>query len=151
MTARIPLAILLAVTATCIFAETTSPASGDVVYARDLESGTRIVGLLGLPLGELTSITARFVESGSKEDPLLVEVSEVEGRRLAARIAMSFSVWQWGNLANERFQKNADFRLRVYETGGMAGVPVEAMKETTFVPTVSWGFRTSLVLLYEEK
>lgn len=149
MKGRMIVAIALAVTAAAVFAE--DPAQGAVVYARDLESGTRIVGLLGVPLGELSSITARFVESRSKEEPLLAEVSEIDGRKLPARIAMSFSVWQWGNLANDRLPRNVDLHLRVYETGGMAGVPIEAMKETTFVQAVSWGFRTSLVLLYEEK
>jgi hypothetical protein len=62
-----------------------------------------------------------------------------------------FSVSQWGNLSNRTLPFNKVLSLRVYETGGMVGIPQMAMKETVYVETVGWSFRTSIVVLYEEQ
>jgi len=76
---------------------------------------------------------------------------QVGDRKLTKPIKLMFSVWQWGNLASGPMPLNEEMVLRVYETGGMVGVPESAMKETTYVTSVGWGFRTYLVVLYEEK
>ena len=122
-------------------------ASSSSISARELESGTQIVGLLGLPLGELASVKAQVVLVGAKGDDRRVRVLEVDGRLLPAPIVMKFSVWQWGNIANEEMPTDRILKLRVYETGGMVGVPVDAMRETVFVQTEGWAFATSLVLV----
>jgi len=120
------------------------------VYAADLETGTQIIGLLGLPLGELASVTARIVVSSSKSVDRYVEVSEINGRRLSKPIEMEFTIWQWGGLSNKELPLGQRLRLRVYETGGMVGVPRAAMEETVTVATVAWKFQTSLVVLYQQ-
>jgi hypothetical protein len=133
-----------------LFAEgATVPPKG--ISAHDLENGTNIIGVLGLPLGELASIKARIVGSDSKAADQYIEVFEIGKSKLSKPIQFIFDVWQWGNLSNKSLPINQELSLRVYETGGMVGVPEAAMKETTYVTTVGWAFRTSLVILYEEK
>ncbi len=125
--------------------------SSRTVLASDLEGGMQIIGHLGIPLGELASIKAKVVPSESKEADQYLEVLEVNDGLLSTPMRFSFSVWQWGNLSSSALPLNRVLSLRVYETGGMEGVPQNAMKETTYVATVGWGFSTSVVILYEER
>ncbi|HUX14269.1 MAG TPA: hypothetical protein VMW87_14670 [Spirochaetia bacterium] len=120
------------------------------VLAADLESGDQIIGLLGLPLGELASVQARFVDSNLLAARKTLEIIAVNSQVLQKPIQMEYSVWQWGNLAGAQLQENKLVALRVYETGGMQGIPHQAMVETTFVESVDWRFRTSVVVLYRE-
>jgi hypothetical protein len=128
-----------------------SDPSSKAVLATDLEKGTQIIGLLGIPLGELASIQARLVQSDSKETDRYLEILKVDDHQLSTPVRLMFSVWQWGNLLNSALPLNKVLTLRVYETGGMVGVPQSAMKETNYVETVGWGFSTYVVILYEEK
>ena len=121
------------------------------VSALDLQSGTQIIGLLGVPLGELVSTRGRIVESNTKGGGTLLEVVEVNGKALSETLQMKYSVWEWGNIGQTPLPIGPMLKLRVYETGGMVGIPIEAMRETTFVQTEDWGFSTSLVLLNREQ
>jgi len=153
MTARCRLATfvaLLIVAAFPLLAEGTTSGPKSVL-AYDLENGTEIMGILGLPLGRLASVRARIVKSDAKETDQYVEILGIDGKTLSKSLQLTFSVWQGGNLANRSLPLNQELSLRVYETGGMIGVPERAMKETTYVASVGWGFSTSIVLLYEEK
>jgi len=134
-----------------LVAEGKSESAKRVVYATDIQNGMQIIGLLGIPLGDLASIRARIVPSGSKETDEYIEILEVEKNKLSKPMQLTFNIWQWGNLSNEKLPVNKTLSLRVYETGGMEGVPQNAMKETSYVASVGWGFRTSVVVLYEEK
>ena len=134
-----------------LMAESCSAPSKRVVYANDLENGMQIIGLLGLPLGELASVRAKIVPSNSKETDRYIEILEVNNNRLSMPLQLMFSVWQWGNLSNKALPLDQVLSLRLYETGGMAGVPQKAMTETMYVESIGWGFRTSVVILYEEK
>jgi hypothetical protein len=127
-----------------------SKATPKTVSALDLQSGTQIIGLLGVPLGELTSIRGRIVESNAKGGGTLLEVVEVDGKTLSGTLQMKYSVWEWGNIGKSSLPVGQILKLRVYETGGMVGIPIEAMKETTFVQSEGWGFRASLVLVNRE-
>ena len=120
------------------------------VSALDLQNGTQIIGLLGVPLGKLISIKGKVVESYAKGGGTLLEVGEVDGKPLLGTLRMRYSVWEWGNISQQSLPPGLTVSLRVYETGGMVGIPIEAMKETTFVQTEGWGFATSLVLVNRE-
>ena len=120
------------------------------VSALDLQNGTQIVGLLGVPLGQLVSARGRIVESNTKGADILLEVVEVDGKALSGILQMKYTVWQWGNIGQTSLPVGQVLKLRVYETGGMVGIPLDAMKETTFVQTEGWGFGTSLVLVNRE-
>ena len=120
------------------------------VSALELQSGTQIIGILGLPLGEVASIKAKIVETNTKGDGWVVEVVEVNGRAPSVLLQMRYSVWEWGNIGKAPLPVGRLLNFRAYETGGMVGVPIEAMKETTFVQTEGWGFGTSLILLNRE-
>ncbi len=124
-------------------------AAANGINVSDLEGGAPIIGHLGIPLGELATIRARAVSSGSKETEMLLELLEVNGRPLPAPVRFQFTIWQWGNLAGRTLAPSQTLVVRVYETGGMAGVPDAAMRETVYVQSPGWGFRTSLVVLYE--
>jgi hypothetical protein len=50
-----------------LLAEGRSESPRRVVYATDIQNGIQIIGLLGVPLGDLASISARIVLSSSKE------------------------------------------------------------------------------------
>ena len=147
----VALAVLMLNPIMPLVAESSSAPLNRLVYANDLENGMQIIGLLGLPLGELASVRARIVPSNSKETDRYIEILEVNNNRLSMPLQRMFSVWQWANLSNKTVPLNQVLSLRVYETGGMAGVPQKAMTETTYVESVGWGFRTSVVILYEEK
>ncbi len=134
-----------------LVAEDTPAPSTRSVSAKDLETGTQIIGLLGVPLGELASTKARIVRSGSKETDQYIEILEIGSKRLPEPVRLTFNVWQWGNLSGKALPLDEVLSLRVYETGGMAGVPPDAMKETVQVTSVGWGFRTSVVVVYEER
>ena len=133
-----------------------SPAFGQnkpapkTISVSELQGGSEIIGLLGLPLGEVVSIKGRIVQSNSKSGEQLVEIVEIDGKPVSGILQLRYSIWEWGNIGRESLPLNQILRLRVYETGGMIGVPLEAMKETTFVQTEGWGFSTSLVLLNRE-
>ena len=120
------------------------------VSALELQSGTQIIGILGVALGEVVSIRGRIVESNTKGGGQLVEVVEANGKAPTGMLQMRYSVWEWGNIGLAPLPADQILKLRVYETGGMVGIPIEAMRETTFVQTEGWGFRTSLVLLNRE-
>jgi hypothetical protein len=120
------------------------------VSALDLQRGTQIIGLLGVPLGELVSTRGRIVESNTKGGGTLLEVVEVNGKALSGILQMKYSVWEWGNIRQTSLPAGKILKLRVYETGGMVGIPIETMKETVFVQTEGWGFGTSLVLVNRE-
>ena len=120
------------------------------VSALDLQSGTQIIGLLGVPLGELVSTTGRIVESNTKGGGTLFELVEVNGKALSETLQMKYSVWEWGNIAQTPLLIGPMLKLRVYETGGMVGIPIDIMRETVFVQTEGWGFGTSLVLVNRE-
>jgi hypothetical protein len=84
----------------------------------------------------------------TKGGDTLLEVAEVDGKALSATLRMKYSVWEWGNIGHHALlPKGQILKLRVYETGGMVGIPIEAVEETTFVQTEGWGFGTSLVLV----
>jgi hypothetical protein len=80
-----------------------------------------------------------------------IEILEINKTKMAKPMQLIFSIWQWGNLSNTKLPLNQILSLRVYETGGMEGIPQNAMKETSYVSSVGWGFRTSVVILYEER
>jgi hypothetical protein len=121
------------------------------VNVQELENGVQIIGLLGLPLGELASIEGQIVQSGMKGTDSLIKVDRINGKSVSNSLLMKFAVWQWGNLANRELQVGPKLRIRAYETGGMTGIPIEAMKETVFVQAESWRFETSLVLVNLER
>ena len=105
------------------------------VSALDLQRGTPIIGLLGVPLGELVSTRGRIVESNTTGGGTLLEVVEVNGKALSGILQMKYSVWEWGNIRQTSLPAGKILKLRVYETGGMVGIPIETMKETVFVQT----------------
>ena len=142
---------LLMSTTTPLVAEGGADPSGKPVLAKDLANGRQIIGLLGVPLGQLVSVEARVVSSESKETDRYLEVLRIDKHQLSAPLRMSFSIWQWGNLSSSPLPPNQALLLRVYETGGMQGVPQNAMEETTYVTTVGWSFSTSVVVLYEHR
>jgi hypothetical protein len=125
--------------------------SRKAVLAADLANGTQIIGLLGSPLGQLMTVEARVVPSESKDADQYLEVLMVANHQLSVPLRLRFSVWQWGSFSSSPLPPNQVLLLRVYETGGMQGVPQNAMKETTYVTTVAWGFSTSVVILYEQR
>ena len=133
-----------------------SPAIGQgraapkTIGAVELQSGGQIIGLLGFPLGELVSIKGRIVESNTKGGGQLVDIVEINGKTVLGMLQLSYSVWEWGNISQGPLPLDEILKLRVYETGGMIGIPIEAMRETTFVQIEGWGFSTSLVLLKRE-
>ena len=116
----------------------------------ELQDGGEIIGLLGLPLGEVVSIKGRIVQSNTKSGEQLVDIVEINGKPVSGVLQLRYSIWEWGNIGHESLPRDQILSLRVYETGGMIGIPLEAMKETTFVQTEGWGFSTSLVLLNRE-
>lgn len=119
------------------------------ITAQELQSGTKIIGYLGLPLGTVTTIKAKLVESNTKETTQLIEIAEVAGKRLDKPVLLDFSIWNWGNLDQKNLPVEKELALRVYEHGGMEGVPHQAMKETVYIQTVDYHFRTSVVILYQ--
>jgi len=133
-----------------------SPAFGQnkltrkTISVSELQGGGEIIGLLGLPLGEVVSIKGRIVQSNTKSSVQLVDIVEINGKPVSGMLQLRYSIWEWGNISHESLPLDQLLRLRVYETGGMTGIPLEAMKETTFVQTEGWGFSTSLVLLNRE-
>ena len=145
------LAALWLISIASLFPEGRSESPKRVVYATDIQNGMQIIGLLGIPLGDLASISARIVPSSSKETKEYIEILEINKTKLSKPIQLIFSIWQWGNLSNIKLPLNKTLSLRVYETGGMEGVPQNAMKETSYVASVGWDFRTSVVILYEER
>jgi hypothetical protein len=116
----------------------------------ELQGGGEIIGLLGVPLGELVSIKGRIVRSSTKSGGQLVDIVEINGKPVSGMLQLRYSIWEWGNIGHESLPLDQILSLRVYETGGMIGIPLEAMKETTFVQSEGWGFGTSLVLLNRE-
>ena len=62
---------------------------------------------------------------------------------------MPYRIWPWSDL--KKLDAQSRYRLRVYQDGGFAGVPDQAMKETTYVQTHAYSFVTSLVVVRNAK
>lgn len=118
-----------------------------VVHAADLQADTVITGLLGLELGTVVVIRGRVIDSRSPEFDSLLEVISVGSHPLASHLVMPFAIADGSRLAGAELPRGVVLSLRVYETGGMVGVPQEARRDTRMVRPVAWQFRTSLVVL----
>lgn len=117
------------------------------VRASDLHSKIAIIGPLGKPLGQLMTLSGSIVRTRTKGDPTLFRVTHLEGKALGSPIELPYSVPAW--LSIKTLKTARTLTLRAYQTGAMVGIPHDAMKETVFVQTTSFTFRTELVLLKE--
>ncbi|MEK6249244.1 MAG: hypothetical protein N2C12_13765, partial [Planctomycetales bacterium] len=119
--------------------------SRKVISSDDLNHRLVVIGPLGVPLGEMTTIEGTAVINPGKGASNLFEITSVNGRGLSKPITMSYRIWPWSDV--KKLDAKARYRLRVYQDGGFAGVPAQAMKETTYVQTHAYNFVTSLVVV----
>ncbi len=106
----------------------------------------QLVGPLGLPLGEMVTVTLQVEAAREKtyfDD--FVTVTAVGGRGLKQPVRMPAKLWEWGDVKS--LKDGELLTARVYQDGGMIGVPGQALNETRPVSTVGHHFATWLVIV----
>lgn len=120
------------------------------VSTESLGKTHQLVGPLGLPLGEMTTVTLRVEPEVSKGYfETYVVVTAISGRRLEQPIRLPARLWQWGDL--KALKEGQILTVRVYQDGAMIGVPMQAMKETVPVQTQAHAFVTWLVIVKSDR
>jgi len=115
------------------------------ISADDINRRFVVIGPLGIPIGEVATVDGTTVINQGKGAPLLFQVTSVNGRALSKPVTMPYRIWPWSGL--NKLDAQSRCRLRVFQDGGFAGVPLQAMKETTYVQTHAYHFVTSLVVV----
>lgn len=106
----------------------------------------QLVGPLGLPLGEMTTVTLRVEPEVSKGYfETYVAVTTIGNRRLEHPIRMPAKLWRWADI--KALTEGQVLTVRVYQDGGMIGVPAQVMEETVAIQTQSHAFVTWLVIV----
>ena len=119
------------------------------ISADDLNRRFVVIGPLGIPLGEVATVDGTAVVNQGKGASDLLQVTSVNGKALSKPVTMPYRIWPWSDL--KKLDAQSRYRLRVYQDGGFAGVPDQAMKETTYVQTHAYSFVTSLVVVRNAK
>ncbi len=115
------------------------------ISADDLNRKYVVIGPLGIPLGEVVTVDGIAVINQGKGATHLFQVTSVNGKTLNKPLTMPYRIWPWADL--KKLDAQSRYRLRVFQDGGFAGVPEQAMKETTYVQTHAYCFVTSLVVV----
>jgi hypothetical protein len=116
-----------------------------VISSDDINHRFVVVGPLGIPLGEVATVDGTAVINNGKGAARQFQVTSVNGKTLKGPVTLPYRIWPWSDLKKLDAQKR--YRLRIYQDGGFAGVPAQAMKETTYVQTHAYHFVTSLVIV----
>lgn len=117
------------------------------ISVSDLQSTTRIIGLLGVELGHVVTVEGRVIHSQRLGFDNVLEMVSTDAQPVKRRFQMPFEIAAGSALAGATLPVDQVPSLRVYETGGMVGVPDDAMKEIQAVQAMSWQFMTSLIIL----
>jgi hypothetical protein len=117
------------------------------VYTETLNDTHELIGPLGKPLGEVLTVLGKVEEIPQKAQEHFLTVTEVNGTPLRQAKQLPARLWPWANIKDLR--PGQQLRLRVYQDGGMVGVPHQAMAETVFIQTQGHGFATWLVVIGE--
>lgn len=106
----------------------------------------QLVGPLGLPLGEMTTVTLRVEPEVSKGYfETYVAVTTIGNRRLERPVRMPAKLWRWADI--KALTEGQVLTVRVYQDGGMIGVPAQVMEETVAIQTQGHAFVTWLVIV----
>ncbi|MCP4130132.1 MAG: hypothetical protein GY754_03845 [bacterium] len=116
--------------------------------ASGLNPASEIIGPLGKPLGEVITITATVQPDPGKGRANWLKITKVNGKALSKAVTMHYTIFQWA--AIKKLTVNKTYTLRVYQDGGMIGIPHQAMKETVFVQTEDYHFAYQVVVLKEK-
>lgn len=133
-----------------VFAQGAVSSGRATVNVADLQAGTAIVGRSGFELGKVVSIGCKVMDSGRLEYDSVLQVTSVDRHPLNAPVELPFEIAAGSSVSAVQLQRGKLLSLRVYETGGMVGVPEQAQKELQIVQTPSWQFRTSIIILASE-
>jgi len=144
--------IRVSILAMALFSPAASPFAAQEIPKRIpvptevLNTTHQLVGPLGVPLGEIVTITVTVSEEPMKgmHDHYVV-VSSINGARLPQPKEMPAKLWQWGNV--KQLVPGQQLTLRVYQDGGMIGVPPQVMQETVYIQTSAHVFSTWLVVI----
>ena len=116
------------------------------VLTESLGKTHQLIGPLRLPLGEMTTVTMRVEPQEEKGHfDHYVTVTAIAGRRVERPIRMPAKLWQWGDIKS--IEEGDQVTARVYQDGGMVGVPDKAMKETVPIQSQRHAFVTWLVIV----
>jgi hypothetical protein len=114
------------------------------IRAEDLNTRYEVYGPLGVPLGQVVTVVAEPFELNAKGDTVLIRVFTVDGRALGQPVDLPYEIWPWANIKS--LVDNRRYELRAFQDGGFSGVPDQVMRETVYVQTGAYRFRTKLVV-----
>ena len=129
--ATLLLILSLVLTAGGIFPETAT--SEKSVTTDELNSTVKIIGPLGIGIGELVSVEGVAGITGDKIVSTWVDVDHVAGRKLETPIRIDYQIYNWANIT--QLEKGKRLRLNVYQQIGMRGQPDGVTEQTVPVAT----------------
>jgi hypothetical protein len=108
------------------------------------------IGVLGYPLGQITTISGVVQQGDSKStsSDLLLKVEAINDRPLPKPVLIPFTVFETAQIAKPILGQS--FRYMGYETGGFIGVPAEAFKLVPAVATTNHHFESIYQILRED-
>lgn len=125
-----------------------------VVRSDDIGVSADIHGKLGLPLGRLTTIQGRCVESGNTKENLdrsAFRIERIDGKPLDRPVELL--VESFGLRDDNSLKIGQSYELRGYEHGRFHGVPHDAYQEYVrngkpqFATETSYSFHTEFVFV----
>jgi hypothetical protein len=111
--------------------------------------GYRLVGRLGVPMGQMVTIQGVVVESGATGygGSTRLWVRRIDGRATQAALLIPihpFGLDEWGSEFLPFLEPGASYELDGYETGGFVGVPNDVGRDVYF-QTSGFGFTSGFV------
>ena len=116
------------------------------IDSSDINVRYEIIGPLGYPLGKLIDIEAEVLPDPGKGEANWLSVVTVNGRRLDKPVKITYRFWGWSK-GLRTLGVGETYKLRVFQNGGMAGVPPQVMKETVQVQACDYHFRVEVVII----
>ena len=120
------------------------------INSSDINDKYEIIGPLGFPLGKLINIKAIVLPDPGKGFSNWLLVTNVNGKKIKKAVRINYTFWD-GSKGVHKLKKGQTYKLRIYQDGGMIGVPHQVMKETYFVQTWGYHFNTKAVIVKAEK
>jgi hypothetical protein len=133
---------------------TTCQSTPKKVGYQELNRSTFIIGSLGKPLGEIIRIEGTIISGDNPGGKYtvgkkLLKVTKVNQKPLKKAVIIPHSVFPWVDV--KEVSPNDNFRYIGYETGGMAGIPMEAFKHMPAAATHDFSFTIRFQVVGEMK
>ena len=118
----------------------------ETIHAHELNTNYEIIGPLGESLGKLLNIEAKIIDTKRKANPIQLEVTRIDNKQLELPVQIPYTFFPPSKNLKE-LEEGKTYQLRVYQDGGMVGIPQQVLKETSPATSVDYHFATWAVII----